>query len=84
MVPIRRCGVGVDPRPHNVIPEPPQRTPTSSGRYRYYVSHAILQKRYEESGNVTGVPAHEIEALLIGAVRGHVGGVSPCSMTDRD
>src|SRR6202040_3911255 len=33
-------------------------------RYRYYVSHAILQKRRVEAGNIARVPAPEIETLV--------------------
>ena len=44
-------------------------TPTHCGkrgvRYRYYVSHPILQKRKHEAGSVARVPAPEIEALVI-------------------
>jgi hypothetical protein len=34
-------------------------------RYRYYVSHALLQNRKEEAGTVTCVPAPEIEQLVL-------------------
>ncbi|HEV3166126.1 MAG TPA: recombinase family protein, partial [Isosphaeraceae bacterium] len=57
-------------------------------RYRYYVSHAVLQKRKAETGSVARVPAPEIESLVLGAVRKHLaaaGGVeTPIAMTDRD
>src|SRR5262249_24558588 len=57
-------------------------------RYRYYVSHAILQKRRHEAGSVIRVPADEIEELVVRSVRDHLGkrhhpeGSSPSS--DRD
>ena len=38
-------------------------------RYRYYVSHALLQKRKAEAGSVARVPAPEIEALVLDGVR---------------
>jgi site-specific DNA recombinase len=38
-------------------------------RYRYYVSHALMQRRKHEAGSVTRVPAHEIESLVIDAIR---------------
>jgi len=41
-------------------------------RYRYYVSHALLQNRKEEAGSVTRVPAPEIEQLVLDGVRGHL------------
>ncbi len=44
-------------------------TPTHCGkrgvRYRYYVSHPLLQKRKHDAGSVARVPAPEIEALVI-------------------
>ena len=47
-------------------------TPThaqkGSRRYRYYVSQAVLQGR-PERGSIARVPAPEIEALVIGALR---------------
>src|SRR5262249_35535024 len=57
-------------------------------RYRYYVSHALLQKRPEEAGSVSRLPAPEIEARVIEAVRRHpaVNGDSQhsASSDDRD
>ena len=32
-------------------------------RYRYYTSHALLQRRKEHAGSVPRVPAPEVEAL---------------------
>jgi site-specific DNA recombinase len=50
-------------------------TPTHSNkqgvRYRYYVSHAVLQKRREDAGTVVRVPAPDIEEIVIKAVRAH-------------
>src|SRR2546425_2642901 len=40
-------------------------------RYRYYVSHAIMQKRKAEAGSVARVPAPEIENLVLDGVRKH-------------
>lgn len=43
-------------------------TPTHTNkrgvRYRYYVSHALMQKRAHEAGSVSRVPAPEIESLV--------------------
>jgi site-specific DNA recombinase len=51
-------------------------TPTHANkkgaRYRYYVSHALLQNRRDEAGKVARVPAHEIETTVINAVRDHL------------
>jgi DNA invertase Pin-like site-specific DNA recombinase len=38
-------------------------------RYRYYVSQAVVQRRREERGTVPRVPAAEIEALVVKALR---------------
>ena len=38
-------------------------------RYRYYVSHAILQNREAEAGSIARVPAPEIETLVCDSVR---------------
>ncbi len=38
-------------------------------RYRYYVSTALIQGRKAEAGTVARVPAQEIEALVLGALR---------------
>jgi len=40
-------------------------------RYRYYVSHAILQNRKAEAGSIARVPAPEIETLVVDGVRKH-------------
>jgi site-specific DNA recombinase len=36
-------------------------------RYRYYVSHAVMQKRNNEAGRVSRVPAADVEAAVVGA-----------------
>src|SRR5882672_4825981 len=41
-------------------------------RYRYYVSHALLQNRKEEAGSVIRVPAPEIEQLVLDGIRVHL------------
>jgi len=38
-------------------------------RYRYYTSHALLQRRNEHAGSVPRVPAPEVEALVCEALR---------------
>jgi len=54
-------------------------------RYRYYVSHAILQNRKEEAGSIARVPAPEIEQLVLDGVRRHVETIGlPSIMVDRD
>jgi site-specific DNA recombinase len=41
-------------------------------RYRYYVSHAVLQRRKEEAGTVARVPAAQLEKIVVEAVRARV------------
>jgi site-specific DNA recombinase len=38
-------------------------------RYRYYVSHAVLQRRKQDAGRVPRVPAIELEKIVVEAVR---------------
>jgi DNA invertase Pin-like site-specific DNA recombinase len=47
----------------------PSHTNKGGVRYRYYVSHAILQQRQNEAGSVGRVPAAEIETLVLEGVR---------------
>jgi site-specific DNA recombinase len=48
-------------------------TPTHANkqgvRYRYYVSHALLQGRKDDAGLVARVSAQDVEQLVIGALR---------------
>jgi DNA invertase Pin-like site-specific DNA recombinase len=48
-------------------------TPTHANkrglRYRYYVSHALMQSRGGEAGSVPRLPAAEIERMVVDAVR---------------
>jgi site-specific DNA recombinase len=57
-------------------------------RYRYYVSHAILQQRKDETGSVARVPAAEIENLVLDGVRTHLASIGevehPTTIADRD
>ena len=41
-------------------------------RYRYYVSHALLQNRKQAAGSVTRMPAPDIERLVLDGVRNHL------------
>jgi site-specific DNA recombinase len=57
-------------------------------RYRYYVSHALLQKRRQEVGSIARAPAPEIESLVLDGVRKHLGACDeaeqPPGVGDRD
>jgi site-specific DNA recombinase len=48
-------------------------TPSHSNRdgvrYRYYVSHVLLQRREKDAGRVTRVPALQLEKLIVEAIR---------------
>ena len=43
-------------------------------KYRYYISSSLLQGRPKQAGTVSRIPAHEIETLVIKAVRNHFNG----------
>jgi hypothetical protein len=45
-------------------------------RYRYYVSHTLLQRRKKDAGRVTRVPAIQLEKLVVEAIR-------PCRIRNR-
>jgi site-specific DNA recombinase len=57
-------------------------------RYRYYVSHAILQQRKAEAGSIARVAAPEIETLVLGGVREHLSSIDKVEdlnpVADRD
>jgi site-specific DNA recombinase len=50
----------------------PTHTNKRGARYRYYVSHPILQKRNNEAGTVNRVSASDIEATVLKAARSHL------------
>ena len=51
-------------------------------KYRYYISSVLVQGQAEQSGVVKRIPADEIEALIIKALRNHLGEVD--NIDDRD
>ncbi len=53
-------------------PMTPSHTNKKGIRYRYYVSHALLQGRKTFSGSVARVSAPDVEALVIRTVRQHL------------
>jgi hypothetical protein len=53
-------------------------------RYRYYVSHALLQNRKEEAGSIARVPAPEIEQLVLDGVRRHLETIGRPGAADSD
>jgi site-specific DNA recombinase len=66
----------------------PTHTNKRGARYRYYVSHALLQKRNDEAGSVPRVPAPEIESVVVKALREHFVSNENCEqptvVNDRD
>jgi hypothetical protein len=55
-------------------------------RYRYYISHPLLQKRKQDAGSVLRVPAPEIERKVTNALRARVtdSATDLAEITDRD
>ena len=47
----------------------PTHTTRKSGRYRYYVSQAVLQGRKTEAGTIARIGAQELERIVVEAVR---------------
>ena len=50
----------------------PSHTNKGGARYRYYVSQAVLQNKAQTAGAIGRVPAADIEALVMEAVRRHL------------
>ena len=50
----------------------PSHSNKHGARYRYYISHAILQKREDEAGSVARINAPELEALVTEAIQNHL------------
>jgi hypothetical protein len=50
----------------------PSHTNKGGVRYRYYVSQAVLQNKIQATGLIGRVPAAEVEALVITALRNHL------------
>jgi site-specific DNA recombinase len=60
----------------------PSHSRKGSTRHRYYVSSALIQGQPQSAGSVTRVPAAEIEAVIIDAVRRHIGPDAPVDTTE--
>jgi DNA invertase Pin-like site-specific DNA recombinase len=48
----------------------PSHTTRKAGRYRYYVSQAVLQGRKKEAGSIARIAADELERTVVDALRG--------------
>jgi hypothetical protein len=53
-------------------------------RYRYYVSHALLQGRTADAGSTPRVAAAEVKTAVIAALRPHLGGAAQSQSSDRE
>src|SRR5438093_7834 len=65
----------------------PTHSNKGGARYRYYVSQAALQRKPQPPGLVSRVPAAEIEALVLAALRNHLnasGAGEPLPDNDRE
>jgi len=51
----------------------PSHSRKGAARYGYYVSSALIQGQPQSAGSVTRVPAAKIEALVLDALRRHIG-----------
>jgi site-specific DNA recombinase len=74
-----------DDRGHRMSPS---HTTKGGARYRYYVSQALLQSKVQGAGSIGRVPAAEIEALVLAALRHHLQASGaepqPTAGSDRD
>ncbi len=65
----------------------PTHTNKNGARYRYYISHALLQKRNDETASLMRVPSQEIEEAVTKALRDRVndsGADERSCITDRE
>jgi hypothetical protein len=60
----------------------PSHSRKGAARHPYYVSSALIQGRPQTAGSVARVPAAKIEAVVVGAVRGHIGPDAPSDGTE--
>jgi site-specific DNA recombinase len=60
----------------------PSHSRKRAARHRYYVSAALIQGRPQDAGSVARVPAAKIEAVIVDAVRRHIGPDAPSDDTE--
>ena len=67
-------------------PMSPTHASKKGARYRYYVSHALLQGRNREAGTIPRVAAGEIEAVVLDALRSQLAGAGQATskLSDRE
>jgi site-specific DNA recombinase len=60
----------------------PSHSSKGAARHRYYVSSALIQGRPQAAGSVARVPAVKVEAVIVDAVRRHIGPDAPGDDTE--
>jgi hypothetical protein len=60
----------------------PSHSRKGDARYGYYVSSALIQGQSQSAGSVARVPAAKIEAVVLDAVRRHIGPDTPIDTTE--
>src|SRR5712692_7709657 len=55
-----------------MVARSPTHTNKQGARYRYYLSHAILQQRAAGARRVTRVSAPDVEGMVVRAIRNHL------------
>src|SRR5271169_1083192 len=60
----------------------PSHSRKGGARYGYYVSSALIQGQPRSAGSVTRVPAAKVEAVVLDAVRRHIGDDAPSDDAD--
>jgi hypothetical protein len=53
-------------------------------RYRYYVSHVLLQRRKTDAGRVARVPAIQLEKLVVETIRVRAWPGTELGLSDRE
>jgi len=70
-----------DSRGHRMSPS---HTNKGGARYRYYVSQGVLQGKPQPAGLVSRVPAAELEAVVVAALRDHLSASGSGQLPDDD
>jgi hypothetical protein len=65
-----------------VVRMSPSHSRKGGARYGYYVSSALIQGQRQSAGSVARVPAAKIEAVVLEAVRRHIGDDAPTDTTE--
>jgi site-specific DNA recombinase len=60
----------------------PSHSRKGAARYGYYVSSALIQGQPQSAGSVARVPAAKVEAVVLDAVRRHIGADAPIDTTE--